>query len=810
MTAKCKIFIFLLIANFTYFHSISHSQPAYKKIDNAYWEFIQGNDKRYDEILEAFKRGDKYSGRAAIMLGKLRDKRATQALSNELLRDGPYAKESLMALDMILDSRSVPVLIRVIKEDRPYAREAVEILGKLKDKRAVPALIQVIKDRKPYYLLTFDVLGEIGDERVLTYLLEFLEKPTPDEPQDLRVRVIHKGKEDSSWEHTRTFQYTGSNIPPRTEIIDYRTDPIGIVWIHYQLFDNELDTLNILPEFSLDNGSSWNKANVEGRTENITSELYDNELYWRADKENINYSPQLDKITFKLTPIEKNAVVPNGIHDLVIIPVKYNELDINDIFVESSGNINFSVYYPGVLLESEKVFSYLYSLNEGKNWIPADAERLIQTATVAPDTEKIVWRSEEDLPGFDQDNVSFLVSLGGGKSFGNMDITAPFHLDNNKIPSVKILRVNDADLLEIEYQIEDAEGDTIELVPEFSRNRGISWEKATISAEITKLTPSNYKGVLKWYSNFDIAQIEGTPVRIRLTPFDNDQGTSYETKDFFLKPSYYAKPLPGLGRNDISLKYYNTKLDSTVPVVQFSTDGGQEWRNATAKSYSGASDEEKYTSIINWEADEDIILSRRRMKVFSKVLNQLENPSIVPELLLISRQKNSPSYLERRNAIQAIETLNQKRKWVIDGMINSLLDESTVVRGMAQEFLRSLVEKRVKDALIAYDNYWNERNRTEAELAASEKESIYYAQEIEILKKYKPSDTELTDFLTEQFVKQDIPEYRAERFATELKLFRIEKQLKAQLNNGVITEEVYNTKLKEEIRKYELEKLKKR
>jgi len=804
MAIKYKIF--LLIPLFLLIGCISSFQTEYKKIDKARLEYIKGNDEKYQEILEAFRKGDEYSGTAAIVLGKLGDRRATQDLCNELLRNGPYARESLKALGMILDPRSVPVLIRVVKEDRSYAKEAIEIISKLKDRRAVPTLIQVIRDRKPYYLSAFNALGEINDDRVIPYLLEFLEKPTPEEPQDLRLRITHSGKDEPTWEHMRTFQYSGSNIPPRIEILDYGIDPIGVVWIHYQIFDNNLDSMMIIPEFSIDGGNSWSNAQVEGRTNDISSELYEGELYWRADKENIPYSPQT-KLVFKLTPFEKNKATSDGIYDIIAIDVNYDEIDIKDIYVQSRDNITFSVYYPKELLEMEDIFNYMYSLNGGKNWIKATAQRLFQTETATPDTERVVWKSYEDLPAFDSDNVSFLVSLSGGKTFGKWVATAPFHLDNNRESSVKILSINDAELVEIEYQINDLEGDTIALVAEFSQNGGISWEKATISGDISKLIPTKYTGILKWYSNFDIPGIKNEPVRIKLTPYDKDQGTPDETRNFYIKPSYYAKPVSGLSPNDISLKYYNTKSDSTVPNIYFSTNAGASWKNATAKSFPGAAEQDRYTNIINWETDEDVVLPRRRIRTFSKILNQLEEPSIVPELLIISRQKNSPNYLERRNALQVIEALNEKPEWVVEGLINSLLNESAIVRDMAQRYLRPIDETRIKEALAAYDNYWNERLRAEKEVLASEEESIFYAQEIENLKSYQPTKPELTDFIKRQFKAQNIREDRAENFMAELELFKIEKRLKAQLDNGTITQEEYNHLLREETRKYELEKL---
>ena len=374
----------------------------------------------------------------------------------------------------------------------------------------------------------------------------------------------------------------------------------------------------------------------------------------------------------------------------------------------------------------------------------------------------------------------------------------------------KILSINDAELLEVEYQISDAEGDTVGLIPEFSLNSGASWERATVSGNISKLTPSMYRGILKWYAEFDIPQTKELPIIIRLTPYDNDFGFSAETNEFFMKQSYYAKPVTGLTKNDVVLRYNNTISDSTVPVVQFSTDGGKNWRNATAKSVSSIGYQDRYTNVINWETDEDVTMSKSRMDVFTRVMNQVGSPSIVPELLLISRQKNSPSYFERRNAVQAIKILDQKPKWLVDGMVNSLMNESSIIRITAEGYLRNIDEPRVKEAMSAYDNYWSQIYRTQKENTASEKESKYYVQEVEKLKKYRPTQTDLTEFLKIQLKAQKIKEERAEEFLTQLQLFRIEKQLKAQLNQGIITQEEYNKSLREEIRKFELEKLRNR
>ncbi len=807
MKIKYSFLIFCLFI-ILFLGCISFSQPEYKKIDKSYREYIQGNDEKFFEILEAFKRGNEYSGKAAILLGKMMDKRATQSLCAELLRDGPYAQESLNALGLILDKRSVPILVRVVKENRPYSPKTVEILGNLKDNRAVPALIQVINERRPYYLTAFSALGNIGDKSVLSYALEFLEKPTPEEPQDVMLKVIHKGKDDPSWKYSRIFKYSGKNIPPRVKIMDYNINPLGIVWIGYQLFDNELDTLNIIPEISQDGGNTWSPATMEGITTNITSKNYEGELYWRTDKDNITYSPQT-KLIFKLTPKEKFASRQEGVYDIIPIDINYNKIDMANISGEVGGNVTFSVYYPAETPQTGEIFNYLYSINRGKNWLHATAQRLTKGTVISPDTEQVVWKSEEDLLGFDSENVSFLVSLSGGKVLGKWDATNPFHLDNNKPPSLNIFSINDAEFLEIEYQITDNEKDTIGLIPEFSRDGGVSWERATISGNINKITSENYHGILKWYSDFDIPQIKEIPLRIRLTPYDNDNGPITETRDFFLKSSYYAKPVSGLTKNDIFLTYYNTISDSTTPVIQYSTDNGKTWKNATAKSIYSIGYQDRYTNVINWETKEDIIFTDNRMNVFTNVFNQIGDPSVVPELLIISRQKDSPSYLEKRNAIQAIKILDQKPKWVIEGLINSLLNESAIIRITAEDYLRSIDEPRVVNALQAYDNYWTEVRRTQIEISSSETESKYYAQELENLKKYIPTQSEISNFLKNQLKARGVKEERANEFLSQLQLFKFEKQLKTQLQSGQITQEEYNSLLREEIKKLEVEILKK-
>ena len=806
MIKRENIIVFIIIS-MVFFRGFSFSQTAFNNIDRLYMEYSKGDDTKYVEILDAFKSKREYSGRAAIILGKIKDSRATQALSTELLQEGTFAKEALIALGMILDKRSVPILIRVVKENRPYARKAVQILGQLKDKRAVPALHEVIKERRPYYLDAFSALGNIGDRSVLPDLLEFLEKPTPDEPENLKLKIVNKDTDDPSWTHTRTFQYIGKNIPPRISIDGYRINPIGIVWINYKLYDNDLDTLDIVPEFSQDGGNSWSKATIEGKINNIASNNYDGEIYWRADKDSINYSPST-RIVFKLTPTNKYLKIPNGIYDAVSIGLKIDDIALRDIYTEVSSNVTFSVYFPGEIKNRVGIFNYMYSLNEGKNWIPASAKIMTKTAQVAPDTELVVWKSDEDLPRFDSENVSFLISLGGGKIFGRYGATIPFHLDNNKPPSIKILSLNDAELLEVEYQIRDTENDSVGLSIEFSRNGGISWEKATISKTITKLLPENYHGILKWYADFDIPQIKDSPVKLRITPFDNDLGEPAETRAFFLKPSYYAHPAAGLSKNDLMLKYYNTTEDSSLPEIQYSTDDGQVWRDAYAKNVASIRKDNIYTNVINWEVNHDLIFPRKRMDVFNTVLNQIADPSVVPELLLISKQKNSPSYLERKNATQSIMILEEKPKWVKDGLVTALLHESSTVREAAAGHLRNIDEPRIQEALVSYDNYWNEFYRTQAEILASKQESTYYAQELENLKTYKPTQADVSEFMKDKLMEQGMREKRADEFMMQLGLFRIQKQLKAQHDAGIISKAVYERRVKEEIRNFELNKLK--
>ena len=115
---------------------------------------------------------------------------------------------------------------------------------------------------------------------------------------------------------------------------------------------------------------------------------------------------------------------------------------------------------------------------------------------------------------------------------------------------------------------------------------------------------------------------------------------------------------------------------------------------------------------------------------------------------------------------------------------------------------------KIQEALVAYDNYWNEFYRTRDEINASEQESVYYAQELENLKTYKPTKTDVSSFMKEKLMEQGLRENRAEEFMVQLELFRTTKQLKAQYDAGLMSKTEYERRVKEEIRKHELEKLK--
>ncbi len=61
----------------------------------------------------------------------------------------------------------------------------------------------------------------------------------------------------------------------------------------------------------------------------------------------------------------------------------------------------------------------------------------------SPDSMFVIWSSEIDIPNQDIDEIIFRISANIQNAYGNLDITEPFHVDNNTVPQVTFIDFNE-------------------------------------------------------------------------------------------------------------------------------------------------------------------------------------------------------------------------------------------------------------------------------------------------------------------------------------------------------------------------------
>jgi HEAT repeat protein len=767
------------------------------QVETAQQAWAEGHPEGWAALVQYLDEGGEQAGKAALALGKTGRPEATMLLVREMLNDGPAEYEALEGLGMLLDPRSTPALIRVIRENRPYTRRAIQILGNLQDRRAVPALQAIVDSDSHFRLEAVEALGKIGDPKAVDTIMEWVRGSGDEGVSEVLFRVVEGTPNSNSWSHTRTYQMAGppAMIPPRVEISDYRINPDGVMTVDYVLYDEEFDALTLSPEFSLDNGKSWQPASTVGMLEDLQSDAYTGHLEWHTALDNIPLESAA--LSFRLTPSDEGKGEPNGIPHALPISVDPYKVILQDIEIEVSGQVEMGFGYPTSASREIDNFVFQYSLNGGRNWISANVQPADLEINLPPDSVVIVWDSAADLPGYDADNVQFRISTSLPHRLGQWTATEPFYVDNNEPPSVRIVGVNERDLVELQYVVTDRERDPVSLTVEFSKDRGISWERATLSGSAENLAEREYQGNLRWYADFDIPELRSFPVRIRARATDRDPGAITMTQDFYLKDHYFARRSRGVLDEDIEVRYTGLPEDTLAVSPQFSTNGGETWRNATITKMSESADAMGVGRALNWQVESDIPLNINKIERLFDALNSIQDSRIVPELLRLSLDRASADPSKRLRAIQAIRILEPRPPWIVDGLIPTLLDPDPVLQQASADLLRPLTDnEQAVMALSDYDRYREHQLRSEEQLLASSSESDYYSDRVTELRQHRATQDELVQF----FESRGYSRERAEQVVDRLDMFKFEQTLRGQRDRGEISAEEYEKQLGQRIR----------
>jgi hypothetical protein len=271
-----------------------------------------------------------------------------------------------------------------------------------------------------------------------------------------------------------------------------------------------------------------------------------------------------------------------------------------------SVQIFFSIYNPNFTIVS---LQCEYSVDLGNVWV--DASVIGDTSALTPSEYQgfLIWNSYTDLPGIDQQDILFRITPYDEAFTGTSKLTDPFHLDNNRVPSVDIdpIAGEQGGDISISFQVSDLESDTLGILCEYYEPNFEMWKPATIIGDTSSII--NYNNHVVWNSLEDLSTAFGY-YPFRIIPYDKDLGNP-DSITIELDNVYATIILADLvgeqsGEVEIAYAIQNPQYNEVNIDVDYSINGGQDWHDATVSGPTTNIDSSQYVGIIIWQSDTDL------------------------------------------------------------------------------------------------------------------------------------------------------------------------------------------------------------
>jgi len=407
-------------------------------------------------------------------------------------------------------------------------------------------------------------------------------------------------------EQSFSFYPEDGNVNPRIVLTDIFGEQSEDVAICYQISDPENDVISLIPEYSVNDGQTWQAATVSSSTTGISSTKYSGKLIWNSatDLPHQEYF----SVKFKVTPKDAdpyNLGTP-GITNVFALDNNHFQsitVSLSKTLEEYTDSVKISYTLVDTTDDILDLWSY-YST--GVDWHNATVIGAATNLDACKYMGELIWDSRHDLSGVDSKNVRFKIIPSDRWTGGTADSTAIFHLDNNELPIVALedLTGEQTGNVALHGILFDTEHDSLNIRLYYSTDNGNSWAKATVSGNTIGIT--DYNLVLGWDSKSDLPGVDLTTIKLKLVPMDNDTGIVDTTASFHLDNNYLPAisitPFSGEQKGDIKIPYLlaDAENDTLSILCEYYDNSAETWIPATVTGDTSGIDYDHYSSNVIW------------------------------------------------------------------------------------------------------------------------------------------------------------------------------------------------------------------
>jgi hypothetical protein len=383
----------------------------------------------------------------------------------------------------------------------------------------------------------------------------------------------------------------------------------------YAVEDREGDTIQLQAQFSIDDGNTWELMHLGGSSVEIEPWFYGEPVTWNAVSDIGRIDA--DNIMVRIRAADADPGPWYFIDSLHVDTDRLPSAQIIAPTTEVQGRVNLGVR----LSDPEQNLldvAYQYSTDGGSIWLPATVIEADLAGTERYEFE-ITWESETDLPGYDSNQIRFR-ALPSDLNIGIAVPSAPFHLDNNRPPTVEIISPSVYDVFRgvvpVSFTITDNESDDIIVNLEY-RLHGVeeTWHPAGGVISNGPFGLSRYNTMIHWNSSVDLPDVSTLDVDIRLVAIDGDSVRSGEVSPITIDntniPEVIRATLSGIdtdrGVAVVAFELGDSDGRTLDLSIYYSSNNGETWKQATVSGNATGLNPQSYENSFTWHYGTDIM-----------------------------------------------------------------------------------------------------------------------------------------------------------------------------------------------------------